>query len=441
MIVKYICLIFCFSASFVSFSQAINVTNTGGGFNQTTTWSSGARPSSSNAGTWNNGGTVNTISLNGTSTTGSPCTDGTRTTHNAVGFNCGEIGSLTGSKNGGTINVSFARIKIFGDFGFNNTVTINISNGGILEITGNINVNNNLDVNFGANCDNCKFLVNSFTAGQNAAITVSGGGEFNVSGDFATGTGANIDIDSESTVIIGGDFNVGGGTVTVNGCNSPCEDGQLIIGGTVTVPGGIDGTGTVVVESDPNYLCTDPLLNCVDGQGDPLPVVLGSFTVIQSNNQVKLNWKTLSEVNFNYFEIDKYNGIDFQSIGTVKSTGKENGDNYTFEDRNPKIGLNIYRLKSIDFDGYTEEFEAKSTIFEPKNLNLQFYPNPAQAGQVTSDIFTDFTLEVYGLNGKLIKRESIQQNNVDLVNCLPAGIYILKYDINGLQKSQRMIIR
>ena len=437
-------LILALLAYHLSFSQAINVTNAGGGFNQTTTWSSGARPSSSNTGTWNNGGgSIGTISLNGTSATGSPCTNGTTTAHNATGYNCGEIGSLSGNKNGGTINISYARIKILGNFGLNNGVVINISNGGILEITGNITVNNGLDVNFGANCGNCKLLVNNFTAGENAAITVSGGGEFEISGNFTAGNGVNMDIDADSEVSVGGDFNIGGGTVTVAGCTSGCStDGQLTIGGNVNVPAGtIDGDGTVIVTSDPDYVCDDPNLNCVDGQGDPLPVVLGSFTVSQINNEVLLKWQTLSEINFNYFQIEKLSGSDFQVIEMINSTGNEQGDTYSFTDRNPETGLNIYRLQSIDFDGFTEKFPAQSVIFEPRNLNLQFYPNPAQTGHIFSDISSDFFLEIYEINGKLIKQEQIRQNNIDIVNCLPAGIYILKYDINGLRKSQRMIIR
>jgi hypothetical protein len=56
--------------------------------------------------------------------------------------------------------------------------------------------------------------------------------------------------------------------------------------------------------------------------GPSVPVQLVSFTATKSSNDVKLDWKTASEINNDHFDIEKSsNGLDFKTITTVKGNG------------------------------------------------------------------------------------------------------------------------
>ena len=67
----------------------------------------------------------------------------------------------------------------------------------------------------------------------------------------------------------------------------------------------------------------------------PLPVELRAFTCSLSNNSIKLNWKTATELNNSRFEIErKINGSEWQKIGSVDGAGNSTSlREYSFIDK------------------------------------------------------------------------------------------------------------
>ncbi|HFB99335.1 MAG TPA: hypothetical protein ENJ53_00885, partial [Phaeodactylibacter sp.] len=83
----------------------------------------------------------------------------------------------------------------------------------------------------------------------------------------------------------------------------------------------------------------------------PLPIELSHFSATIKNEQVLIFWQTLSELNNDFFLLEKSsNGIDFFEINRQQGMGNSNNiANYFYED-SPFEGVNYYRLTQQDFD-------------------------------------------------------------------------------------------
>lgn len=84
-----------------------------------------------------------------------------------------------------------------------------------------------------------------------------------------------------------------------------------------------------------------------------LPVELGAFNTTAYNNNAVLTWNTFSEINNDYFEIQRSNDGNFwENTGVAQGAGTSSEiNNYVFIDENLNPGVYYYRLKQIDFDG------------------------------------------------------------------------------------------
>jgi hypothetical protein len=111
-----------------------------------------------------------------------------------------------------------------------------------------------------------------------------------------------------------------------------------------------------------------------------LPITLISFEVNICQNSVCLKWQTASEINNDFFTIEKSaQGIIWEDFERVNGAG--NSDvllNYETIDRQPHTGLSYYRLKQTDFDGTFKYSSVKAVYLDKSNQNgLTIYPNPA----------------------------------------------------------------
>ncbi|MCE7043152.1 SdrD B-like domain-containing protein, partial [Dyadobacter sp. CY312] len=114
-------------------------------------------------------------------------------------------------------------------------------------------------------------------------------------------------------------------------------------------------TGEIII--DPSQAETSVLRNnmTIDaGITTALPVKLSRFDVQKGENvSALLHWTTTEEVNSDSFEIQRSaDAKSWNAIGQVKA--KENNVglvNYRFDDMQPNLGANYYRLKMIDLDG------------------------------------------------------------------------------------------
>jgi hypothetical protein len=82
-----------------------------------------------------------------------------------------------------------------------------------------------------------------------------------------------------------------------------------------------------------------------------LPITLLSFTGAQTLDAVNLTWTTESEVNNDFFVVQRStDGINFDDIGTVDGNGTSiYKHSYAFSDPAPMGGINYYRLLQVDF--------------------------------------------------------------------------------------------
>ncbi len=114
----------------------------------------------------------------------------------------------------------------------------------------------------------------------------------------------------------------------------------------------------------------------------PLPISLLEFNGKFNNGIVDLYWNTASEINNDYFTIERSkNGYDFSKISNVKGAGNSNTTlNYTAIDNSPFKGVSYYRLKQTDFDGGYSY--SKTITITNTNQSITIHPNPTKDGLV-----------------------------------------------------------
>ncbi len=170
-----------------------------------------------------------------------------------------------------------------------------------------------------------------------------------------------------------------------------------------------------------------------------LPVELLSLQGQQVDNTIRLSWVTTTEINNDYFQIEKHavvagEGV-WNSIGFVNGGGTTNyTQEYSFVDDNPVLGENTYRLKQVDYDG---RFEYKGVVSVELRAEsgLLMFPNPAN-DMLTVMLGQDRArtqVEVVNVLGRVIPVEYSQQQDVLLfqTESLPAGSYILRLRIGA----------
>ena len=110
-----------------------------------------------------------------------------------------------------------------------------------------------------------------------------------------------------------------------------------------------------------------------------LPITLVFFEAEKAGDKVQLTWQTASEINNDYFTIERSSDArNFSPLFTHPGAGNSNEiRNYLRFDENPMPGNNYYRLRQTDFDGKTEVFEIKVVNFNfALSKKVEIYPNP-----------------------------------------------------------------
>ena len=169
----------------------------------------------------------------------------------------------------------------------------------------------------------------------------------------------------------------------------------------------------------------------------PLPVELLDFRAVPAGKDILLTWRTVSEQNNAYFDIQRSaDGRNWASIGEVAGRGTTlEPQLYSFTDRQPLTGMNYFRLRQVDFNGAFEYSGIVSVEFKPEQSTVAFYPNP-----VSGDLF--FTLpsgfdeglivRICDLNGRLLIQRRLNDNRLN-VSELSAGVYFVKLETEERQ--------
>jgi hypothetical protein len=186
-----------------------------------------------------------------------------------------------------------------------------------------------------------------------------------------------------------------------------------------------------------------------------VPVELTSFTAASNNNDMLLNWSTVTETNNRGFEIQRAaasSSYGWKDIGFVEGNGTTTSPhNYSFIDKNISAGKYQYRLKQINLDGsfeYSNIIEAE--ILLPAVFALsQNFPDPFNpATTINYSLSNDglVTLKVYDVLGKEVttlvnenQKAGLHSINFNAVN-LPSGVYIYRLFSGKNTFSKKMIL-
>jgi ELWxxDGT repeat protein len=188
--------------------------------------------------------------------------------------------------------------------------------------------------------------------------------------------------------------------------------------------------------------------------GSPLPVELMYFWArpIIPDNSVRLEWGTASEINNYGFYIERSADLEnWQMIGFQPAS--ETGTSpaiYKYLDQNPLSGDNYYRLRQRDFDG-TEEFSKITHITMDMFILGDIFPNPVSLNaivqlDVTAPGESEATIEVFNLSRQLLQKQQVSLSRgaqfipLDL-HGLPAGMYVIKMESQGLVINTRLLIQ
>ncbi|MFT5780489.1 MAG: hypothetical protein ACI837_003451 [Crocinitomicaceae bacterium] len=166
-----------------------------------------------------------------------------------------------------------------------------------------------------------------------------------------------------------------------------------------------------------------------------LPIELLNFNAIPvDNNKVKLDWETVTEINNDYFIIERSKlGSHWEEIGRLNGAGSSTSSlNYTSYDNDPYLGTSYYRLKQVDFDGKYEYSPVVAVTITDAPSRISVYPNPTLNSVTLEGSEVELSeLKIFDVLGQNIteKIEINQKSNsvitLDLSN-MPSGIYTLK---------------
>lgn len=187
-----------------------------------------------------------------------------------------------------------------------------------------------------------------------------------------------------------------------------------------------------------------------------LPIELLNFTAVGETNKVRLNWRTASETNNNFFTIEKsLNGTDWNTIGIVKGAGNSTQIlNYESYDYKPVTGTQYYRLKQSDFDGKYDYSKSVAVEFK-ENFSFSLYPNPAHANtsvfiniKTSAEEDKSILVVVYDITGReiyskinILEKENGQITAVDPSMTLSPGIYVISASADNAIYKEKLVIR
>ncbi|MFH1319278.1 MAG: PKD domain-containing protein [Bacteroidota bacterium] len=200
------------------------------------------------------------------------------------------------------------------------------------------------------------------------------------------------------------------------------------------------------------------------GGGEALPITLLFFDAQMNGDKVDLKWSTASETNNDYFTIEKAQNpqglqnpesLEWEIVTTVPGAGNSNQTLfYEAVDDDPYFGVSYYRLKQTDYDGkyeYSKMVAVNYTI--DKDAEFIVFPNPSDG--------TNFNIRMKGylenkevlvvlrdvLGKTIYSKVLITDTNgnfltaIDLMNNIPAGIYIILGSSKNDIYKQKLIVK
>jgi len=168
---------------------------------------------------------------------------------------------------------------------------------------------------------------------------------------------------------------------------------------------------------------------------NPLPVEMLEFNAVKENKEVLVYWTTASEINSDYFVIQKTKDLNnWEDVAQVVAQGFSTSEiQYRDYDSSPYNGTSYYRLKQVDLDGEYTYSKIASVNFDQNSSDFTYsiHPNPA-SNIINIDFRKNHKNDVLlsnsiGQNIDLTSRASYSDNKMIInVDGLARGIYYIK---------------
>jgi len=185
----------------------------------------------------------------------------------------------------------------------------------------------------------------------------------------------------------------------------------------------------------------------------PLPIELLSFDAKLKGTYVDLTWSTATEINNDYFVVERA-GVDLFWNPILEKSGAGNSNSilsYSDKDRDPLEGVSYYRLKQVDFSGdysYSDPVSVfNNTITESEDIFM--YPNPSALGSVflrLPFVTRDFQTEVrlFDMKGRQLASQRFDTSS-DIFEFyygeLKPGIYLINIASNAINETKKLVVK
>ncbi|MES2732685.1 MAG: T9SS type A sorting domain-containing protein [Bacteroidota bacterium] len=405
---------------------ATAITRTG-----TTTVNTGGRLTISAASTFSGTNTINGILTLGANLTGNLILAGTVSTSGTSTY------TLTGDITGNDANITIAPVV---------SSTLYITG----KLTSNSTGSNTLTINGPG-----KISVNNFTLNSDTFADISSTAYLTVRNNLYLDNKAQLTVNG--IIIVKGNFDAhNNGNIITSG------NGYFSVQGTDTAKGAgsVKNSVNYCLASDPcSYVAAFPLSDCnnvcVALGGTPgvaLPITLISFNASYqlTDKRVKLNWLTATEINNDYFTLERSTDARvFEVVDIVKGGGNSRERlAYVAYDNSPLPGVSYYRLKQTDFDGQFA-YSKPLVIDNPEATKFGFTitPNPIQNLQMTlrfnGELNSQVWISIYSSLGQPVYEGYYtvgSQLNLPLPSSLPGGMYWVKVNQAGQLATQKVLV-
>jgi len=268
----------------------------------------------------------------------------------------------------------------------------------------------------------------------------------------------NFTVNSGSNLSIHGVLIVTGNLVNNGGIADGSGTGRIVVLGNISNTGGAInnitayvfgsytniGSGSYLQKTQTNfntdYAVSTNMYKSVQSSVSiiTLPIELISFTAISTNTSIQLTWKTATEINNDYFNLERSSdGVNWTEIYSCPGAGTSTiPHNYSYLDETTIETFCYYRLKQTDVNGnftYSNIISSKANNY--KSITCKIYPIPSTGLiNISADynLHASITIEIVTAIGEKIYTSNTFQSVIDLSN-IDNGLYYLKlYSANAI---------
>ena len=166
--------------------------------------------------------------------------------------------------------------------------------------------------------------------------------------------------------------------------------------------------------------------------GSPLPITLTSFTA-SCEDKVSLMWKTATETNVSHYEILRSrDGQFWEEVATIPAVGNSTTEQVYHATDATGLETMYYKLRSVDNDGTSEDFQPVSVTCNPGAL-WSIHPVPVSVKATVTVTATETSHDVFvitDINGRVVTTQQVE---------IKEGTSIFELDLHRLSEGTYFI--